>query len=95
MIALGSQPWIRIWRQNSGKFCGYGGTHIVGAPKGAADIVGILQGGRHIEIECKTTMGTLSVEQAKWREMIRAMGGIYVVAMPPVSGVVDSIREML
>ena len=48
--------------------------------KGAGDIIGILPGGQHFEIECKTGKGgRLSVGQQKRMEDVRETGGVYLV----------------
>jgi len=48
--------------------------------KGAGDIIGILPGGQHFEIECKAGKGgRLSVGQQKRVEDVRAAGGVYLV----------------
>ena len=48
--------------------------------KGAGDIIGILPGGRHFEIECKAGKGgRLSVGQQKRMRDVRAAGGVYLV----------------
>lgn len=48
--------------------------------EGAGDIIGILQGGQHIEIECKAGYGgRLSVVQQKRMQDVRAEGGVYLV----------------
>lgn len=47
---------------------------------GMADICGITSSGRFIGIEVKGESGRLRTEQKRWGEMIKKMGGIYVVA---------------
>jgi hypothetical protein len=50
--------------------------HISGLP----DIICILEGGKYLGIECKTTKGKQSVEQAQHERRVKALGGYYVVA---------------
>jgi len=48
--------------------------------KGAGDIIGILPGGRHFEIECKRGAGgRLSALQQKRMADVRDAGGVYLV----------------
>lgn len=84
LLALGARPDLgRFWRQNTGSaraFDDPGRVITFGVP-GAADISGILRGsGRRVEIEIKTATGRQSLQQQRFEAMIRAMGGIYVVA---------------
>ena len=74
---------VRVWRQNSGKVQTVHGTWIELAPKGAADITGIVLGsGQRLEIECKSPTGKQSDEQKRWGEFIARSGGIYLLAKP-------------
>jgi hypothetical protein len=68
---------IEAWRQNTGAV--KVGTRFVrfGRP-GAADITGILDGGRRLEIECKVGRNKLSEAQEEFRDMIEARGGVYL-----------------
>jgi hypothetical protein len=86
MLALGSHPALRIWRQNTGKIPVRDRSGKVlrifdpGVPNGAADISGIVRSsGKRIEIETKAEDGVQSDEQKRWQRMIEAFGGIYVL----------------
>ena len=85
MIALGARPELRIHRQNTGKVPVRDRAGKVqrvfdtGLPNGAADISGIVRGGRRIEIETKAADGEQSDEQKSWQRMIESFGGIYVL----------------
>ena len=46
---------------------------------GQADISGIIQGGKRIEIEIKTGTGKQSAVQKSWQAMIEQRGGLYLV----------------
>jgi len=58
--------------------------------KGMADLSGIVQGGRRLEIECKTKTGRLSKEQERFGAMIERFGGIYIVARSAD----DAVRQL-
>jgi len=48
---------------------------------GQGDIVVVLPGGKHLEIECKRTVGgRQSVDQVMHERRIKALGGYYLVA---------------
>lgn len=47
---------------------------------GAADITGILRGGRRLEVEVKSATGRQSGKQRAFERMVTAMGGVYLVA---------------
>lgn len=86
MLALGTNPALRIWRQNTGKVPVRDRTGKVvrvfdpGVPNGAADISGIVRSsGRRIEIETKASDGEQSDDQKNWQRMIETFGGIYVL----------------
>ena len=70
---------IRAWRNNTGslkidnRFVRFG-------LKGQADISGIMEGGRRLEIEVKTSKGVQSQAQKDYDQMITKFGGIYLLA---------------
>jgi len=87
LLALGRR--VRLWRQNAGKWrtvrgpcpdCARRSYWIQGAPTGAADLSGILNDGRRLEIEVKAALGQQSPEQANWQRMIESRGGVYILA---------------
>lgn len=90
LIAWGAHSQLRLWRNNTGVgwFAngkparkGDPGAYPVkfGTP-GQGDISGILEGGRRLEIECKTLRGRQSDEQISFQAMIERFGGLYVLA---------------
>jgi hypothetical protein len=86
MVALGSCPNIRIWRQNTGEVVTRDrtgrptGVFKAGPPNGAADLSGIVFGsGKRLEIECKRDRGKANKDQENWRAMIERAGGIHVL----------------
>jgi hypothetical protein len=74
---------LRLWRQQAGMV--WAGSHPIHlAPKGAADLTGIIHRGkwfgRRIEVECKRRDGGIqSKEQKEWQEFIEENGGIYLL----------------
>lgn len=81
ILALcGSLPFCRIWPNNTGavasadkkRFIRYG-------LKGSADISGILEGGRRLEIEVKTGEAKQSCRQVDFQRMIEKFGGVYIL----------------
>lgn len=87
LLALGALPWCRVWRQNTGKVLVRDErgnplrTFNAGPPPGAADISGLVRpDGYRLEVETKAEDGDLRKEQEKWRDMIIAGGGVYVVS---------------
>jgi hypothetical protein len=75
---------IVAWRQNTGvavyrdrrgkkRYVKYGFP-------GAADITGILPDGKRLEVECKVPGNSPSPQQRAFAAMIRAHGGVYVLA---------------
>jgi len=70
---------LRLWRANTGvaRF----GRRIVrfGVP-GQADLTGILNDGRRLEIEVKSATGRQDNDQQRFEAMIKKFGGIYILA---------------
>lgn len=62
----------------------YGGTGGYRASsqskKGIADILAILPGGIHLEIEVKSKVGKQSPDQAIHQKRVEALGGVYILA---------------
>jgi len=50
------------------------------AKRGVADILGILPGGQHLEIEVKTEAGKQSPDQAIHEKRVTELGGVYILA---------------
>ena len=89
MIAIGSRPWMRVWRQNTGsveviKKGKPVGVFHAGPPSGASDISGIVgslipgdpNSGFRLEIETKAEKTANQPHQDTWRSMIRELGGV-------------------
>lgn len=82
LLKLGSDPQIRIWRQNVGSVKIDGRYFHAGPPKGAADLSGIVSPeGWRLEIEVKGPKKKQSIHQKKWQQMIEKRGGIYAIAV--------------
>lgn len=86
---------LRLWRINNGTFLTPDMNRVVqvGLP-GAADLSGIINGGRRLEIECKSKTGKQRKEQVAFERMINRLGGIYVLARS-VKDVEDAIKEYI
>ncbi len=81
---VGARPFVRLWRQNTGKVPTADGKRVIafGIP-GAADLSGLLDDGRRLEIEVKTASGRQSERQRRFMEMIQRFGGVYIIARSP------------
>ena len=76
---FGTRPELRLWRANCGTARFHGRVVRFGVP-GQADLTGILQNGRRIEIEVKSATGRQSIEQKQYQAMIERFGGLYILA---------------
>jgi len=77
---IGSRPDVRLFRINV-IAARQGQRFIRSAPPGHPDLAGILApSGRAIYIEIKSATGRLSKQQARFRDMARAMGALYILA---------------
>lgn len=93
LLAVGSRPDCRIWRNNTGVGRTLSGQRVIRfGLLGSADLLGILRGGRFLAVEVKTKRGRQSEAQRNFQRMIESMGGVYVLARD-VQTVVDVIDE--
>ena len=93
LLAVGSRPDCRIWRNNTGVGRTLSGQRVIRfGLVGSADLLGILRGGRFLAVEVKTAKGRQSEAQRNFQRMVEAMGGIYVLARD-VQTVVDVIDD--
>lgn len=93
LLAVGSRPDCRIWRNNTGVGRTLSGQRVIRfGLVGSADLLGILRGGRFLAVEVKTAKGRQSEAQRNFQRMIEAMGGVYVLARD-VQTVIDVIDE--
>ena len=77
--AYAVHPKIVLWRNNTG-IARMRGFHVHFGKVGQGDITGLNSDGVRIEIECKLRKNTQSEAQIAFADMIRRMGGIYVLA---------------
>lgn len=84
----------RVWRQQS-IVARYADRTVTAVPAGASDISGILgPTGRRIEIEVKAKKDRMRGQQPRWRDMIRAHGGIHIVARSVEQALEELEREV-
>lgn len=71
---------VKLWRQPAGKIL-TGLYAIQFAPRGAADLTGILPNGVRVEVECKRRFGGVqSDDQKEWQKYIEENNGVYILA---------------
>ena len=89
MLAIGSQPDCRIFRNSVGQARDpRTGQHVrFGLTAGASDIIGIGPRGRFLALECKSETGRATAEQLVFLDVVKRMGGI--------AGVVRSAAEAI
>lgn len=86
LLALGSQPWCRCWRQNVGSVVRRDdrgrvlGMFHAGPPNGVADISGFVRPeGWRLEVEVKADGGRRRKEQIAFSGVAGAGGVVYVI----------------
>ncbi len=83
MLALGSDPDLRVWRNNVGALPDVTGRVVkYGLAPGSADIIAIMAPtGRFIAFEVKTDRkaSKQSEDQIAWGKVVEEMGGVYRV----------------
>ena len=70
---------IPCWKIGSGAFR-VGGRYVRMGQRGMSDILGILPGGRFLAVEVKLPGRPVSPEQRAFLELVRAAGGVGLVA---------------
>ncbi len=90
LLAWGATPHLRLWRANVGVGWFLNGEPARKTDRGAypvsfgipgqADLSGITNTGRRLEIECKGPRGRQSEDQKRFQAMIARFGGIYILA---------------
>lgn len=78
--ALGLDPDLVLWRNNSGAMPSAAGGAPVrfGLAKGASDLIGICAG-RFIALECKTPKGKPTQDQLKFIQLVRRKRGFAAI----------------
>ena len=69
--------WVE--RQNSG-VARMGGRFVRFGWPGCSDLIGMLQDGRLLAVECKAPAGKVRAEQAEFLALVRRFGGVAFVA---------------
>ena len=87
LLRCGSLPHVRLWRSQPLVARTKTGRVVRALPVGFPDISGIMAGGRMVALECKTTTGRVSQEQAAFGAMLVKFGALY--------GVVRSVEDAL
>lgn len=76
----GQHPLMRIWRVNTGGAMIKGRLVRFGVP-GTPDILGVIAPtGRFLGIEVKSAKGNQRLAQERFERMLKAMGGLYILA---------------
>ena len=69
-----------VYRTNSGQFYSRSGQRVSGLPRGFADIMAVLPGGKVAFIECKTEKGKPSPEQLQFISKMQELGAMAGIA---------------
>lgn len=81
LLAIGSLPWLRVWRNNTGALLDRNNKLVKFGLQGSADIIGMMKpNGRFIAIEVKTQKGMQTASQRRVQKMVEDMGGLYILA---------------
>ena len=81
LLDVGARPNVRVWSNQTGQAWTRSGHPIKYGLVGSADIIGILKpSGRFLAIEVKSPIGVQEPEQIAFETMVRAMGGVYILA---------------
>ena len=80
---LATHPKVALhWRQNTGA-AKLKGFYVKFSFKGAADWLGMLEGGRFLAVECKGTGGKASPDQVAFLDNVRKAGGLALILDDP------------
>lgn len=70
---------VRAWKNNSGAIK-VDGRFVKFGVSGQADITGIIEGGKRLEIEVKVGKDYQKKDQKNYDRMITKFGGVYILA---------------
>lgn len=80
---LSTHPKVALfWRQNTGA-ARLRGFYVKFSFRGAADWLGMLQGGRFLAVECKGTIGKASDDQLAFLKNVNDAGGLALLVDDP------------
>lgn len=82
VLAIGSLPYARVWKNASGVATGFSGNKIRFGLVGSPDIIGILNVnglGLFLGLEVKVGRDKQSVYQINFEKMVKSFGGLYFV----------------
>jgi len=79
--------YAAVYRTNAGRFYTKSGQSVSGLPKGFADILAVLPGGKVAFIEVKSGKGTPSPEQIQFINKMQSLGAL--------AGIARSVPEAL
>lgn len=93
-LALGREPDLVLWRNNTGVAKHDGRKVRYGLALGSSDLVGILAG-RFVALEVKRPKGRASDEQKLFVELVRAKGGFaaFVRSVDEARAAIQRARE--
>lgn len=91
-LAASQRGW-RLWRNNSGVLLDRRGVPVryglaneskaMNTQFKSGDLIGWTDDGRFISIEDKPVGGVIEPAQIRWRDLVRASGGIAIIAYGP------------
>lgn len=73
-------PSVYMWRNNNGAMKLKNGNFVEFGKPGVSDIIGFSKTGRFIAIEAKGKGGKESDKQKEFGDIVRSMGGLYILA---------------
>lgn len=88
--AMNAIPGVRLWRNNVGVDTQRGVRY--GLAVGSADLIGMVDG-RFLAVEVKAANGRMSDDQRIWRDVVRGLGGVYILARSVDEAVAAVIQE--
>lgn len=91
LLEFGTGHGLVLWRQNTGAAKINGQLVRFGTP-GQADLSGVLDGGRALFVEIKSTTGRQSPQQRKFQAAVERRGALYILARS-VQDVHDALAE--
>lgn len=93
LLALGSLPNIRIWKNATGVAQTMNGSVIRFGLTGSPDLIGIIKGsGKFLGVECKTGQAVQTRAQKNFESMVKSFGGVYIVARD-VKGLLKDLAQ--
>jgi len=97
VFTVGSSKYARVWKNATGVARAMDNDNRIirfGLP-GSSDILGVVNSGHILCLECKTGDAKQNKQQRNFQKMIDSMGGIYILVRPETNVLLEVKRAII